>query len=410
MTTISACRLCGSAKLANVLDFGNVAFTGIFPKDSEEEIPFGKLNVLFCEECSLAQLGESFPADELYGDNYGYRSGLNKSMVTHLETTVKRLVNICDLSHGDIVCDIGSNDGTLLNSYQTSGICKIGIDPTINKYRDFYRSDTIPVADFFTSSRYFENFERKAKVVTSIAMFYDLEDPVAFAKDIHSILDQDGIWHFEQSYTPWVLRTGSFDTICHEHLEYYSLKTIKRILDLSEFDIIGVSTNAINGGSISVTAMPKTIKSREIPVQAKWLLQMEESHRFNSLEAWSKFSQIVEGHKHDLLKLLTQLNEDKQVTLGLGASTKGNVLLQVMGIDSSLVPFIGEVNEYKWGRVTPGTNIPIVSEEELLEMKPNNVLVLPWHFRETFVKNLRPNVESGMKMIFPLPEVEIIGY
>jgi len=410
MPSISACRLCRGTKLVNVLDFGNVAFTGVFPQNAKEEIPFGKLNVLFCEDCSLAQLGESFPADELYGDNYGYRSGLNKSMVTHLETTVKRLENIRELSPGDIVCDIGSNDATLLNSYQINGIQKIGIDPTISKYGDFYRNDTIPVADFFSASTYFENLEKKAQVVTSIAMFYDLEDPVAFAKDIHSILDHDGIWHFEQSYTPWVLRTGSFDTICHEHLEYYSLKTIKKILDLSEFDIIGVSTNAVNGGSISVTATPKTNMSRDLPVQAKWLLQMEESHGFNTLEAWSKFSQIVERHKHDLLKLLTQLHEDKQVTLGLGASTKGNVLLQVMEIDSNLLPFIGEVNEYKWGRVTPGTNIPIVSEKEILDMKPDNVLVLPWHFRETFVRNLRPNVESGMKMIFPLPEVEIIGY
>ena len=410
MTHISACRLCGGTKLVNVLDFGNVAFTGIFPQNAEEEIPFGKLNVIFCEECSLAQLGESFPAEELYGDNYGYRSGLNKSMVTHLETTVKRLMNISELYPGDVVCDIGSNDATLLNSYKIEGIQKIGIDPTINKYRNFYRDDTIPLADFFSSAAYFGHLEQKAKIVTSIAMFYDLEDPVAFAKDIHSILDDNGIWHFEQSYTPWVLRTGSFDTICHEHLEYYSLKTIKHILDLSEFDIIGVSTNAINGGSISVTATPKTHRSRDLPIQAKWLLQMEESHAFNTLEAWSTFSQIVERHKYDLLKLLTQLNEDKQVTLGLGASTKGNVLLQVMDIDSSLLPCIGEVNEYKWGRVTPGTNIPIVSEKEILDMKPDNVLVLPWHFRETFVRNLRPNIESGMKIIFPLPEVEIIGY
>jgi len=410
MTTISLCRLCQSSSLTSVIDFGDIAFTGVFPQSANEKVPLGRLNVLFCEECGLAQLGESFPADELYGDNYGYRSGLNKSMVTHLETTVRRLENIISLKFGDVVCDIGSNDATLLNSYQVSGLQKIGIDPTIKKYRDFYRSDTIPVADFFSSDNFFNNLDKKAKIVTSIAMFYDLENPVQFAREIHSILESDGIWHFEQSYTPWVLRTGAFDTICHEHLEYYTLKTIKNILDLSGFDIVGVSTNAINGGSISVTASPRIGNPRALPVHADWLLQMEDAHGFNTVKAWEKFAKIVSSRKNDLLRLLTSLQENNQTTLGLGASTKGNVLLQVMGIDASLIPAIGEVNDYKWGRVTPGSNIPIISEQEVLERNPDNVLILPWHFRETFVKNLRPNVESGMKLIFPLPEVEVIGY
>lgn len=410
MSTISACRLCGGSDLTNVIDFGQIAFTGVFPESSREQVPLGRLNVLFCSGCSLAQLGDSFPAEILYGDNYGYRSGLNKSMVTHLETTVKRLENVVDLHQGDVVCDIGSNDATLLNSYSVPGLQKIGIDPTISKYWSFYREDSIPVADFFSSKAYFEKLEKKAKIVTSIAMFYDLESPVDFAREVHKIIESDGVWHFEQSYTPWVLRTGSFDTICHEHLEYYTLKTIKVILDQSGFEIVGVSTNAINGGSISVTATPKSKNSREIPVQAKWLLEMEEAHGFNTLTAWQTFSNVVDQHKSDLLRLLMQSNESGQVTLGLGASTKGNVLLQVIGIDQELIPAIGEVNEYKWGRVTPGSNIPIISEKEVIDRRPENVLILPWHFRETFVNNLRPQVELGMKLIFPLPEVEVIGY
>lgn len=410
MSTISACRLCGGSNLESMIDFGSVAFTGVFPKSAEEEIPHGTLEVLFCQDCNLSQLGESFPADQMYGDNYGYRSGLNRSMVTHLETTVKRLQNIVSLSPGDVVCDIGSNDATLLNSYGIPGLKKIGIDPTISKYRDFYDDDSIAVADFFSSIAYFNELEVKAKIVTSIAMFYDLDNPVEFAKEIRKIIQPNGLWHFEQSYTPWVLRTGSFDTICHEHLEYYTLKTIKSILDLSDFDIVGVSTNAINGGSISVTATPKSGGSRNLPIQAKWLLEMEEVHGFNTIAAWQKFSIVVNQHKNDLLNLLSQMHDSGQVTLGLGASTKGNVLLQVMGIDQTLIPAIGEVNDYKWGRVTPGSKIPIISEAEILDQNPNNLLILPWHFRETFVQNLRPKVENGMKMIFPLPEVEVIGY
>ena len=149
MSTISACRLCGGSNLTNGIDFGQIAFTGVFPASADEEVPFGRLNVLFCDTCSLAQLGESFPAEILYGDNYGYRSGLNKSMVTHLETTVKRLENVFDLHPSDVVCDIGSNDATLLNSYSVPGLQKIGIDPTISKYWTHYEKDSIPVADFF---------------------------------------------------------------------------------------------------------------------------------------------------------------------------------------------------------------------------------------------------------------------
>jgi hypothetical protein len=396
--------------MVSVIDFGSVSFTGVFPQSKEKEVPQGKLNVLFCQFCNLAQLADSFPSNELYGDNYGYRSGLNNSMVNHLENTVRRIENLVPLETGDVVCDIGSNDATLLNSYANSTLEKIGIDPTIIKYREYYKNDTLALADFFSAELYFKHFQKKAKVVTSVAMFYDLENPVQFAKDVHQILDDDGIWYFEQSYTPWVLRTGAFDTICHEHLEYYTLSTIKKILDLSNFDIVGVSTNSINGGSISVTASPRTGKPRLLPVHASWLLSMEEKHGYNSLDAWERFSKTVSNHKLDLLELLTQFKKEEQLTLGLGASTKGNVLLQFMGIGTELLPAIGEVNEYKWGRVTPGTHIPIVSETELLSRNPDNILILPWHFRETFVKALQPRLESGLKLILPLPEIELIGY
>jgi len=405
MPSISACRLCRGTKLVNVLDFGNVAFTGVFPQNAKEEIPFGKLNVLFCEDCSLAQLGESFPADELYGDNYGYRSGLNKSMVTHLETTVKRLENIRELSPGDIVCDIGSNDATLLNSYQINGIQKIGIDPTISKYGDFYRNDTIPVADFFSASTYFENLEKKAQVVTSIAMFYDLEDPVAFAKDIHSILDHDGIWHFEQSYTPWVLRTGSFDTICHEHLEFYGLKQIQHIAKIANLKVLDVTFNEVNGGSFSIIVAKIDSEHQSNTVRIEQILAEEQSLGLNGIEVFNEFRvQVAEAGKA-LSTFLEKAKSKGERVCGLGASTKGNVLLQYFNIDASLLPVIGEVNSEKFGKFTPGSLIPMLSEDDVLETKPDYLLVLPWHFRKFFVSHSKL---KGQRLVFPLPKFEVV--
>lgn len=410
MSSIEKCRVCGSQAITEVLDLGTTAFTGVFPASPEEKIDHGRLSLLVCEGCGLVQLADSFPADVLYGDNYGYRSGLNASMLQHLRRTANRLERLAGLSAGDVVLDIGANDGSLLRSYTTPGITRVGIDPTIAKFHEFYDDATICVADFFNAANFDSVSTQRAKVVTSIAMFYDLEDPVAFARDISASLTDDGLWHFEQSYMPWMLRSGAYDTICHEHLEYYSLTTIQRILDDAGMMIVDVATNAVNGGSIAVTAAKANGSWKPASIIPEWLLKEEARNRVHEVATWAAFAETVRSRQSDLHELLTALRDSGKKVMGLGASTKGNVLLQTSGITADLLPYVGDVNPYKFGRFTPGTNIPIVSEADVLAMEPDYLLVLPWHFRETFMVTLEPFLARGGRLIFPLPDLEIVGY
>ncbi len=410
MTQVSACRICQSDRLTEILDFGDLTLTGVFPGSLDESVPSGRVRLLLCRECGLVQLGDTFPPEEMYGDNYGYRSGLNKSMVSHLERITRSLETRTELAPGDTVLDIGANDGTLLRSYRTPGLQRIGIDPTIKKFSEYYPDDISAVADFFSAKAFNSVTDAKATIVTSIAMFYDLDDPVAFASDIASVLADDGVWYFEQSYMPWMLRSGAYDTICHEHLEYYSLTTIKHILDRAGLVLIDAATNAVNGGSISVTAGKAGVAGHEPSVYARWLLAQEESDRVHAPESWVEFRQKVHSRQEDLRSLLTQLTDSGAVVMALGASTKGNVLMMTTPVGIDLVSKVGDVNPYKYGRFLPGTGIPIVSQEEVLADKPDYLLILPWHFRETFMVSLEEYLAGGGRLIFPLPDLEVVGY
>jgi hypothetical protein len=401
--------LCNDTGLIEILDLGNQEFTGIFPLP-EESVPSGQLKLLFCQNCGLGQLADSFPSELLYGENYGYRSGLNQSMVSHLTRISGRVSRQATLTKGDVVLDIGSNDCTLLNSYNVDGLIKVGIDPTSNKFSEYYPKDTIAIADFFSKETFFANSSKKPKVVTSIAMLYDLENPVKFAQDIHDILHDDGIWTFEQSYALWMLKTGSYDTICHEHLEYYTLSTIKKILDRANLRIIDATTNSTNGGSISVSAVKvgnsKFVQSPTV----QWILEMESKHKAEDIQTWKNFASIVADRQFELKSIVEGITNAGKSLIALGASTKGNVLLQTMSFNEAIIPVVGDVNPYKFGRTTPGTNIPIEEESKVIARNPDFALVLPWHFKETFLKNLDQYLINGGRLVFPLPEVEVVGF
>jgi hypothetical protein len=235
--------VCKSSDLTEVINLGEQALSGVFLKEKNESISSGPLRLLWCSNCTLVQLGESFVSSEMYGESYGYRSGLNPTMVSHLKSIADRLTRRLNLGTDNLVIDIGSNDGTFLNILSECGIKTVGFDPTSTKYRDMYHPRTLVIEDFFSSAGYYNYVTKPAKLVTSIAMFYDLEDPIGFAFDVNAVLESNGFWFFEQSYAPWMQMNGAYDTVCHEHLEYYSLATIKYILDRSGFTIVEVTTN-----------------------------------------------------------------------------------------------------------------------------------------------------------------------
>lgn len=404
---IEKCRICGNRALVPVLDLGEQALTGVFPKAPDTRLTVGPLKLVLCSgpnTCGLLQLAHSYDADEMYGDNYGYRSGLNPSMVAHLKSKVERIKSLGLLSGGDIVLDIGSNDGTTLRQYDVLGVRLVGMDPTGAKFRKFYRDDIALIADFFSARNFNAAFgDSRAKVVTAFSMFYDLEDPTEFMRQVHSILADDGIWVFEQSYMPLMLETNSYDTVCHEHIEYYALAQIRWMAATVGFEIIDVELSDVNGGSFSVTVQKK---GGLLPVATAVgeTLSAEADMRLGDPATYAAFRDRVEETKRALLAFLRNAKAGGKRVVGLGASTKGNVLLQYCGIDAALLDSIGEVNPDKFGSFAPGSKIPIRDEKELIAERPDYLLVLPWHFRKFFDSHPR---YRGLKLVYPLPRLSV---
>ena len=249
---------------------------------------------------------------------------------------------------------------------------------------------------------------KKAKIISSISMFYDLESPITFAQDVYECLGNDGIWHLEQSYMPSMIKNVSYDTICHEHLEYYSLETIKYIFDYVGFKIIDLEFNDINGGSFSITVAKKKSKFQEYSKIVNWLLEREKILDYNSPLTHLNFYKNVKKHKKLLRDLIDNLKDMKKKVIGYGASTKGNVILQYCNINKNDLKFIADVNLEKKNKYTPGSLIKITDEKAIKKYNPDYMLVLPWHFKNFILQKEKKYLNNGGKMIFPLPDIEIV--
>lgn len=406
---ITACRICGNSDMVEILDLGIQALTGVFPKTKGQQITSGPLRLLKCVggegTCGLVQLQHTYDLGELYGDNYGYRSGLNPAMVSHLHSMVNRILPMATLRRDSLIIDIGANDGTTLRAFPEDGCTLVGIDPTGEKFRDYYPPHVQLIPEFFSAETVRRHCgSRKASVITSFSMLYDLEEPLRFVREVREVLDDDGIWAFEQSYMPTMLKRNSYDTVCHEHLEYYSLKQIMWLLDRADMKVLEVNFNDTNGGSFCVVAGTKS-SHREESSRVRETLDYEMCLGLESLKPFHEFAVRVSESKTALREFLESSRTAGKSINGLGASTKGNVLLQYCNISSSEVEKIGEVNRDKFGSYTPGTLLPIVSEEEVLTDEPDYLLVLPWHFKGFFESQARLR---GRNLIFPLPGLEVV--
>lgn len=411
---IKHCRICGNTNLVSVVDLGSQALTGVFPLPGEV-VEEGPLEMVKCfsasgeDVCGLVQLRHDYEMEKLYGDNYGYRSALNKSMVKHLQEIVAKIEARINLQDGDLVIDIASNDGTLLSSYQNHNLDLLGIDPTSNKFHEYYPEYVRHVASFFSATTV-EGIrgKKKAKVVTSIAMFYDLPEPLRIMRDIESVLADDGIWVVEQSYKPAMIDNTSYDTICHEHLEYYALRQFVWMAHQAGLKIIDLEFNDTNGASFAITLAKKGSAYKEAEEKVQAVLDEEIKRGFDELAIYEEFKKNTELHRTELKQFFEKAAAEGKKVFGYGASTKGNVILQYCGVTPKEMPYIAEVNEYKFGRTAPGTLIPIISEEEARALKPDYLLVLPWHFKEGIVKREAAYLASGGHLVFPLPKIEIV--
>lgn len=409
------CHICGNESLVPILNLGVQTLTGVFPKS--KNMPIGKcpLELVKCKEdadgkfCGLVQLRHVYSPETLYGETYGYRSGLNRSMVEHLQHKVKIILRKAPLKPGDMVIDIGSNDSTLLQSYPSQGITLVGIDPLGERMREYYPSHIHLITDFFGKEALEKRFgSRKAKIITSIAMFYDLESPLIFMQQVYDLLADDGVWVFEQSYMPTMLSNNSYDTICHEHLEYYRLKQIKWMADRVGFKIIDVEFNQINGGSFSVMVAKRNSSYREAQGLVKRIIKSEEKMGLHTLKPYQAFRKRVLQHKKKFQAQIRKLNKSGKKLLGYGASTKGNVVLQYCNLREKDIHSIAEVNPDKFGAYTPGTLIPIISEQDARAMKPDYFVVLPWHFKDNIIAREKKFLKAGGKLLFPLPSPMVV--
>lgn len=409
---IRDCRICGNRDLVQILDLGTQVIQGRFPKDEEPDPISAPLELVKCNNsnndcCGLVQLKHAVDPDELYKNDYGYRSGLNNTMRDHLSALVKDIILYTTPDDGDVVLDIGSNDSTLLRNYENKTVTKIGIDPGGEQYRKYYPEDIELVTDYFSAESFLEKSgEKKAKIITSISMFYDLDRPMDFVEDIRDCLHKEGIWVLEQSYLPQMLKMNSFDTVCHEHLEYYSLSQIVWMLDKYNLRAIDVEFNDINGGSFRIYVAHSG--SGYVPEREKIDRILEEEGILKTAGPFLDFNRRITENGIKLKQFLESETEKGKSIYIYGASTKGNTLLQYYGIGNDLITAAAEKNEDKWGRRTPGTNIPIISEKEARDQNPDYFLVLPWHFKEEFIKRESQFLEEGGHFIFPLPELEIV--
>lgn len=404
---LSGCRICGGSTFESIIDLGWQYLTGVFPRNTERDgVSGGPLHLVRCaaeDGCGLVQLEGSFEPAAMYGANYGYRSGLNPSMVRHLERRIRAVQRVITMNDSDVVVDIGSNDGTSLGFYPPV-LTRVGVDPTADKFRAFYPSGVRIVPDFFSEEPVLQATNgRKARVITAFSMLYDLEYPVDFLGHVASLLSDDGLFVFEQSYLPLMLDRVAFDTICHEHVEYYGMRQIDWMLERVGLEAIDVELNDVNGGSFAITAAHRGAMQVGATVSE---LRAKEAHLWSSPD--SEFRTFASGARAAADALSSFIRAERAAgrsIAGLGASTKGNVLLQFAGITSSDLSVIGDVNPDKFGAFTPGSWIPITSESNALDQHHDGYVVLPWHYRDFFVDS---PVLRGRRLVFPLPKLEIV--
>jgi hypothetical protein len=359
------------------------------------------------------------PKDIMYG-KYWYRSGITDTMKNELSSIVNNILSTFDVKSGDVWLDIASNDGTLLKNVPS--MCyRLGIDPADDSYkREAEKHSDEIVQDYFSVSSYrrAKCGDKKAKVITTIAMFYDLEDPDSFVRDVHSVLDDNGLWVIQMSYTPLMLQQLAFDNICHEHIFYYSLFNLKALMNRNGFDVVNVQLNDINGGSFRIYMMKSSADKTKYGSQphrdvcdfmVNSVLAYEKTLGLDDPKTWHNFFVQINELKKKTLEFIKEEKAKGKKIWGYGASTKGNTLLQYFELNSSMIDAIAERSPFKYGLSAVGSNIPILSEEEMRKANPDYLLVFPWHFINEFVEREREYLEQGGKFVVPCPKFQVIG-
>ena len=411
LAAMKECRVCGKKGLLPILSLG-MQYLSNFIDDSDQQLYAAPIELVRCNResggCGLLQLKHTVPPDLLYR-KFWYKSGTNQTMKDALADIVVRAEKLVRLQAGDIVLDIGANDGTLLRSYNRRKLKLVGFEPATNLV-DEARTGTTKIFNCFFNHAAFEKefHNQKAKIITSIAMFYDLDKPNEFVGDIVKTLHRDGIWIVQMNYLATMLENNAFDNIVHEHLEYYSLGSLNILLERHDLAVFDVELNDINGGSIRTYIKHKNCKLYPITRRVKKTKLFEGKRGLVDHKTYQKFAKRIEDLKEKTYNFVKAEVKKGRTVYVYGASTRGNTLLQYYNLDHRLIKAAADRNPVKWGRRTAGTYIPIISEEKARKEKPEYFLVLPWYFIDEFISREKEFLESGGKFIVPLPDFKII--
>ncbi len=400
-----SCRLCNTNSFTSILSLGNLyiaefTITNLRP----EKYP---LDLVLCNKCLLLQLKKTTPKEVLYTDNYGYKSGINSSMIKELKLIVKKAISIAKIKHkNSLIVDIGANDGTLLSFYPNH-YTRVAYEPIKKFAKEIKQYADVVISDFFNGKSFIAKFKnRKADIITAISCFYDIDKPNIFLSEITKILSAKGIFVIQQNYLAEMLYKNAFDNIVHEHLEYYSLFTLQNLLKKHNLEVFHVELSPINGGSFrTYIAFTNT---RKITKSVKDLIKHEKKLHLDKLAPYLSFARRIRENKINLLRFIKKLKKNGKTIYLYGASTRGNTLIQYLKLNNNLISYAVERNPEKWGTKIASLQIPIISEEQARKNKPDYMLVLPWFFKEEFLEREKKYLKSGGHFIFPLPKMEVV--
>lgn len=420
LNPVTICRSCNSSDLSKILSLGNHGLSDFVDMSDQRKIPKYPLQLILCQNCNLLQMRHTTPPDQLYTDRYGYRSGINHTTKSNLIEITEQAEKIINLKSGNIVVDIGCNDGTLLASYRTPGLIHVGFDPVTTFAKYFRRSlKSNGLKKYKLFNRYFDSNpfikyfgKKRAKIVTAISMFYDLDNPNKFINNIKEILHPEGLLIIQQNYLVGMLEQCAFDNVVHEHLEYYSLESLENLLEKHGLEVFDVALTSINGGSFRTLIKFKNNKMKHLGgfKRVEEMRNMEKKLLLGDTKTYLHFAEEVKKTTSSLKNFIKKQSRNGKRIYIYGASTRGNTLIQACGLDFRFINAAAERNQDKWGKKIASTGIPIISEEQARKDQPDYFLVLPWFFKQEFLDREKEYLISGGKMIFPLPKPEIVSF
>ncbi len=411
---VTKCRICGNKKLKKVFGLGTQTLTSVFVNKNEKAPNASPLDLIYCsgpknKVCNLVQLQHTADIGEMYGTTYGYLSSISPTMISHLNDVKELTYKHVKLKNNDRILDIGCNDGTLLNLFSANKKLKLaGIDPSSAKFRHLFNKKIQVIEKFFNKKNIIKEIGNvKFKAITSIAMFYDIDQPSNFVKDIYDLLKNDGIWIVEVAYLSTMMKNLAYDQIMHEHLTYLGFKQMHWLIKKNNLKILDFSTNLINGGSIIITVAKNNSKLKSNTRKVKNFLNKE--NKYINSKSLELFKKRVKSHKQKVLSVLKSIKKQKKVIYGYGASTKGNVIINYCNITKALIPKICDENKMKDGQITPGSKIPIITKQQMRKENPDYLYVFIWPFRKEVLLSEKKFIQKGGTMIFNLPKIHFVN-